>query len=262
MLQLTNQVRCPLADISIPAVVVSRTYLDHVATTVAKAALRRKKQHEKSLEQTSAQIAQVEQQIYSIEAANINQETLNAMRNAGAAMKQIHGGLTIDKVDATMDELREQHALGEEIASAITNAPIGEPIDEADLEEELEGLEQEAMDEKMLKTGTVPVTGEVSRLPAMQNGPGKFQSFSKKTIIPRFIGLTETNLFFQFTAKQKKRTKKKNYGNSKRKWPFSRGLFGTVALPRRRWTETSNTAQYNTRMRVSTPIYPNPPRNF
>lgn len=71
-------------------------------TLAAKAALRRKKVHERSLEQTTAQIAQVEQQIYSIEAANINQETLNAMKNAGAAMKQIHGGLTIDKVDATM----------------------------------------------------------------------------------------------------------------------------------------------------------------
>jgi len=68
----------------------------------AKAALRRKKAHERSLEQTTAQIGQVEQQIYSIEAANINQETLNAMKNAGNAMKQIHGGLTIDKVDATM----------------------------------------------------------------------------------------------------------------------------------------------------------------
>src|SRR5437588_10505270 len=68
----------------------------------AKAALRRKKAHERNLEQTTAQIAQVEQQIYSIEAANINQETLNAMKDAGTAMKQIHGGLTIDKVDATM----------------------------------------------------------------------------------------------------------------------------------------------------------------
>jgi len=112
-----------------------------------------------------------EQQIYSIEAANINQETLNAMKNAGSAMKQIHGNLTIDKVDQTMDELREQHALGEEIANAITNAPIGEPIDEADLEEELEGLEQEAMDERMLKTGPMPVTGEISRLPAVSAGP-------------------------------------------------------------------------------------------
>lgn len=95
------------------------------------------------------------------------------MKNAGAAMKQIHGTLTIDKVDQTMDELREQHALGEEIANAITNAPIGEPVDEADLEEELEGLEQEAMDERMLKTGPTPVTGEINRLPSVSTGPGK-----------------------------------------------------------------------------------------
>jgi charged multivesicular body protein 4A/B len=133
--------------------------------TAAKAALRRKKLHERTLEQTSAQLAQIEQQIFSIEAANINQETLNAMKNAGVAMKQIHGNLTIDKVDATMDELRENHALAEEIGNAITNAPIGEILDEADLEEELEGLEQEALDEKMLKTGTGPVRG----LPAAPN---------------------------------------------------------------------------------------------
>lgn len=65
-------------------------------------ALRRKKVHERSLKQTNDQIAQVEQQIYSIEAANINQETLHAMMTAGKAMKNIHGNLTIDKVDATM----------------------------------------------------------------------------------------------------------------------------------------------------------------
>lgn len=100
------------------------------------------------------------------------------MKNAGAAMKQIHGGLTIDKVDATMDELREQHALGEEIASAITNAPLGDPVDETELEEELDGMEQEAMDERMLKSGSVPVGGEVSRLPSVNNGPSKWVSIS------------------------------------------------------------------------------------
>ena len=62
----------------------------------------RKKQHEHSLNQTSAQIATIEQEVYSIEAANINQETLKAMEKAGKAMSQIHGGLTIDKVDETM----------------------------------------------------------------------------------------------------------------------------------------------------------------
>ena len=71
-------------------------------SVAAKAALRRKKQHEHSLEQTTAQIATIEQQIYSIEAANINQETLLAMQKAGQAMKKIHGGLTMDKIDQTM----------------------------------------------------------------------------------------------------------------------------------------------------------------
>lgn len=68
----------------------------------AKSALRRKKQFEHSLEQTSSQIMTLEREIYSIETANINKETLDAMKNAGTAMKQIHAGLTIDKVDNVM----------------------------------------------------------------------------------------------------------------------------------------------------------------
>ena len=44
----------------------------------------------------------LENQIYSIESANINQETLQAMKNAGDAMKNIHGKMTIDKVDEIM----------------------------------------------------------------------------------------------------------------------------------------------------------------
>jgi len=70
--------------------------------TAAKAALRRKKQFEHALEQTNGQIMTLEREIYSIETANINKETLEAMKNASNAMKQIHGGLTIDKVDQTM----------------------------------------------------------------------------------------------------------------------------------------------------------------
>jgi charged multivesicular body protein 4 len=64
--------------------------------------LRRKKQFEHALEQTQGQIMTLEREIYSIETANINKETLEAMKNASKAMKEIHGGLTIDKVDQTM----------------------------------------------------------------------------------------------------------------------------------------------------------------
>ena len=44
----------------------------------------------------------LENQIYSIESANINQETLLAINNASKAMKEIHGSLTIEKVDQIM----------------------------------------------------------------------------------------------------------------------------------------------------------------
>lgn len=70
--------------------------------TAARNALKRKKQHEQSLEQTNGQITMLEQQIYSIESANINHETIIAMKNASDALKQIHGNLTMDKVDQTM----------------------------------------------------------------------------------------------------------------------------------------------------------------
>ncbi|KAH0536735.1 ESCRT-III subunit protein snf7 [Glutinoglossum americanum] len=139
----------------------------------ARAALKRKKQHEHSFNQTQSQIAQLEQQIYSIESANINYETLKAMENAGKAMKAIHGGMTMEKVDSTLEELREQHALGEEIGNAITSTPLGEPIDEEELDQELEDMVQENLDDMMLKTGQVPVTGDIGRIPSVPNGPVK-----------------------------------------------------------------------------------------
>ncbi|KAM0800835.1 Snf7-domain-containing protein [Usnea florida] len=138
--------------------------------TAARNALKRKKQHEHSLEQTNGQISMLEQQIYSIESANINQETLVAMKNAGAAMKQIHGKMTMEDVDTTMEQLREQHELTQEIGNAITSMPITEPIDEDELEADLAALEQENLDEKMLKTGTMPVADSLNRLPKVANG--------------------------------------------------------------------------------------------
>jgi len=69
----------------------------------------------------------------------------------------------------TRDQLREQHALGEEIAQAIGGTPLGEPIDEGELEDELAELEQEQLDNKMLQTGNVPVSDQIHKLPAAGN---------------------------------------------------------------------------------------------
>ena len=73
------------------------------------------------------------------------------------------------------ENLQEQHALSAEISSVITSFSIGEQADEEELDAELEGLEQEAMDAKMLNTGTVPVGSQLDRLPAAGNTDRKWQ---------------------------------------------------------------------------------------
>lgn len=138
--------------------------------TAAKAALRKRKQLEGTLDQTSAQIMNLEGQIASIETANINKETLDALKNASSALKGIHGGLTIDKVDATMEDLEEQHAISNEIASALTQGAGANAVDEEDLDEELAALQQKELDSNMLKTGSVPVSDQVHRLPSAATG--------------------------------------------------------------------------------------------
>lgn len=51
-------------------------------------------------------------------------------------------------------------------------------MDEGELDDELDALEQEQLDNKMLKTGTVPVSDEIHRLPAAANGERKlFRSY-------------------------------------------------------------------------------------
>ncbi|KAL6865914.1 ESCRT-III subunit protein snf7 [Amphichorda felina] len=164
----------------------------HVSTNkaAAKAALRRKKAHERSMEQTMGQIGTLEQQIYSIESANINRETLAAMEKAGKAMEEIHGKLTPEKVDETMyvlphesglsvlgmelkltgyardrDKLRDQNALSEEIVNAIVGNQM-DTVDDDELMQELEEMEQENLDQEILKTGNVPTTDAVHNLPA------------------------------------------------------------------------------------------------
>lgn len=117
----------------------------------------------------------VEREISSIETANINKETLDAMKHAQQAMKKIHGGLTIDVVDQTMEDLREQHAIGDEIAEALTQGAVGQGVDEDELDEELAELQQEELDNRMLKTGTVPVSDQLQRMPAVGTGESEYQ---------------------------------------------------------------------------------------
>lgn len=114
--------------------------------------------HENNLEKIQGQMDSLENNLMAIESANLNYETMKAMQQGARAMKHIHGNMNIDKVDQTMDEIEEQITLGQEISNAISR-PMGNEVDEDELEDELEALEQETLEEKMVSVGKAPVGG-------------------------------------------------------------------------------------------------------
>lgn len=68
-----------------------------------------------------------------------------------------HARRDIDKVDNTMDSIREQMALSNEISEAISN-PIGmgNELDEDELRTELQELEQEELNERLVGAEAAP----------------------------------------------------------------------------------------------------------
>ncbi|KAL7752399.1 ESCRT-III subunit protein snf7 [Sorochytrium milnesiophthora] len=126
---------------------------------VALMALKRKKTYESQIEKITGARMTIETQMMTIENANVNLEAMNAMKAGAEAMKQIHGAMDIDKVDATMDDIRDQMDLANEISDAISQpVGFGVDLDEDELNAELELLEQEELDDKLLDMGNVPLS--------------------------------------------------------------------------------------------------------
>lgn len=117
-------------------------------------ALKRKKRYEKQLQQIDGTLATIEMQREALEGANTNTSVLQAMKTAADSLKKAHQNMDIDKVHDMMDEIGEQQDVAREISEAISNpVAFGSEIDDEDLEKELEELEQEKLDEELLKAG-------------------------------------------------------------------------------------------------------------
>ncbi|KAI3614620.1 hypothetical protein CBS9595_003891 [Malassezia furfur] len=144
----------------------------------AQAALRQKKLYETELDRLAGNRMTLETQVNAIENANMNLETMRAMQRGSAALKHIHQNMDIDKVDNTMDSIREQMALSNEISEAISN-PIGmgNELDEDELRNELQELEQEELNERLVGADAVPAhtlptaSASAARTPATAAAP-------------------------------------------------------------------------------------------
>lgn len=142
---------------------LARKYLS-TNKNLAKNALKRKKGYETNLMKIENQIDSLETQLVAIESANLNLETMKAMKQGASAMKQIHGEYDIDKVETTMDDIREQVELADEISEAISRPVGNEYVDEDELDEELAQLQQEQNQQQQVpqQRQSAPVQAEPS----------------------------------------------------------------------------------------------------
>ncbi|PBL02429.1 Snf7-domain-containing protein [Armillaria gallica] len=125
---------------------------------VATQALKRKKASELEMDRLAGTRLQLEMQVNTLESANLNAETMAAMKKAADALKVIHGNMNVDKVDATMAAVNEQRAVADEIADIISNpAYTNADLDEDALKAELDELEQDELNERLMGADHVPV---------------------------------------------------------------------------------------------------------
>ncbi|KAK4049375.1 hypothetical protein ACM66B_002661 [Microbotryomycetes sp. NB124-2] len=125
---------------------------------VAKQALRQRKLYENELESIAGRKMTLTTQVNAIESANMNKETLEAMKKGADVLKGIHGKLNVDKVDATMDDVRNQLELTNEISEAISNpAGMGIDVDDQELADELAELEQEELNKRLAGAESAPI---------------------------------------------------------------------------------------------------------
>lgn len=149
----------------------------HIATNkaLAKNALKRKKAYEVNLGKIENQIESLESQLTAIEGANLNLETMKAMKQGSSALKHLHGEYNIDKVEETMDDIREQVELADEISDAISRPVATDYVDEDELDEELAALQADVQHEKEEK-----VQAPVQRVQ------------QKEEVLPSFPTVTKT----------------------------------------------------------------------
>jgi len=160
-----------------------------MAPPAATTALKRKHELEKQRDQLGGTRLTLETQVNAIESAHFNAQTMVTMREGAKVLQSIHKQLDVNKVEDTVEDIREQMEITQQIAKAISD-PLNLGLDGLDevcverlgsvwcallfadvsrfvqdaLNAELAGLEQEVLDERLNGADPVPVASPVSKV--------------------------------------------------------------------------------------------------
>merc|ERR1712224_1023890 len=130
--------------------------------------LKRKKMYEGQRDMVAGQQFNIDQASFGIESAKANVQTVAAMKGANQELKRtLKKDLNIDDVDDLADDMAEMMDEFNEINEALgKNFATPDYIDEADLDAELELLEDELFEEEVGETAdSTPSYLQASQLP-------------------------------------------------------------------------------------------------
>lgn len=138
------------------------------------AALKKKRQLEDNLKKAEGTLDNIENQKDMLENASSNAAVLKTMADTAKIVKQQHDNLDINKVEDIVDEMREQKEISEEIANILSQT-TSKPQDEDELLKELESMQQEQLDAKLLQTDkdTTALPDVPTQLPAQPSASKK-----------------------------------------------------------------------------------------
>ncbi len=148
----------------------ARNFMQQKNKRAALFCLKRKRVYEQQIEKLGGARMTIEQQIMTLESANVSVQTMNAMKEGVETMKQLHKEINIDKVDDIVNDIGEQMDIANEINEAISQ-PLGSGLsilDDEELLKELEEMEQTALDEQFMSvapTSPIPSVAVISPAP-------------------------------------------------------------------------------------------------
>lgn len=125
--------------------------------------LKRKKKYEKQLQQIDGTLSTIEMQREALESANTNTAVLKSMKDASDALKNAHQHMDVDEIHDMMDDIAETQDVAKEITNAISSniGDLTDDLDEDELNRELEELEQQELDNKLIDHRPEPLPDDV-----------------------------------------------------------------------------------------------------
>mmetsp|Transcript_11570 Transcript_11570/g.36774 ORF Transcript_11570/g.36774 Transcript_11570/m.36774 type:complete len:181 (-) Transcript_11570:40-582(-) len=125
----------------------------------AMAVLKRKKMYEQQRDQLAGQAFNIEQTNFTIDSVKDTITTVDAMKAASKTLKTEFKKVNIDKIDDLQDELADMMEDMNEVQDVLGRSyDVGEDVDEADLDAELDALGDELEVDDELTADTADTT--------------------------------------------------------------------------------------------------------